>query len=115
MQGHAMQGHAKGAMQVAAARRRAPRRMRQRMRARRAPTAAPSLPPRSFEWANCDVSDKGQVQEVYELLSLNYVEDDDAMFRWGGCNKAWWHGVAAACALWRRPRALGPGAGSPPY
>jgi hypothetical protein len=41
------------------------------------------LRPCSFEWAVCDVSDKTQVQEVYELLSLNYVEDDDAMFRCG--------------------------------
>jgi hypothetical protein len=35
----------------------------------------------SFEWCECDVGDAVQVREVYELLHLNYVEDDDAMFR----------------------------------
>ncbi|GBF95994.1 glycylpeptide N-tetradecanoyltransferase-like [Raphidocelis subcapitata] len=37
--------------------------------------------PDSFEWCEADVCDAAQVREVYELLSLNYVEDDDAMFR----------------------------------
>ncbi|KAJ9506300.1 N-myristoyl transferase [Haematococcus lacustris] len=39
-----------------------------------------NLPP-SFEWCTCDVSNDTAVQEVYELLSNNYVEDDDNMFR----------------------------------
>jgi glycylpeptide N-tetradecanoyltransferase len=38
------------------------------------------LPP-AFEWGECDVSDAAQVREVFELLHANYVEDDDAMFR----------------------------------
>lgn len=51
------------------------------------PRPAPSPPPKknpapSFAWSDCDISDAKEVQEVYELLSLNYVEDDDAMFRW---------------------------------
>ncbi|KAI8466323.1 MAG: N-myristoyl transferase [Monoraphidium minutum] len=37
--------------------------------------------PDSFEWCECDVGDAAEVKEVYELLHLNYVEDDDAMFR----------------------------------
>jgi hypothetical protein len=46
------------------------------------PTLTPSHAP-SFEWCICDVGDPAEVQEVYDLLTLNYVEDDDAMFRWG--------------------------------
>ena len=38
------------------------------------------LPP-SFEWSDCDVSDEAVLDEVYELLANNYVEDDDNMFR----------------------------------
>ncbi|KAI9354523.1 Myristoyl-CoA:protein N-myristoyltransferase, N-terminal domain-containing protein [Zopfochytrium polystomum] len=34
-----------------------------------------------FEWSNIDINDDVQIKEVYELLCLNYVEDDDAMFR----------------------------------
>ncbi|KAJ3301152.1 Glycylpeptide N-tetradecanoyltransferase 2 [Blyttiomyces sp. JEL0837] len=34
-----------------------------------------------FEWSIIDIEDDQQIKEVYELLSLNYVEDDDAMFR----------------------------------
>mmetsp|Transcript_16098 Transcript_16098/g.34830 ORF Transcript_16098/g.34830 Transcript_16098/m.34830 type:complete len:429 (-) Transcript_16098:795-2081(-) len=37
--------------------------------------------PDSFEWCTCDLTKPGVIQEVYELLSNNYVEDDDAMFR----------------------------------
>lgn len=37
--------------------------------------------PESFEWCTCDLDDDLAVQEVYELLSNNYVEDDDNMFR----------------------------------
>ncbi|KAJ3094482.1 hypothetical protein HDU96_001659 [Phlyctochytrium bullatum] len=34
-----------------------------------------------FEWCTLDINDPVQIKEVYELLTLNYVEDDDAMFR----------------------------------
>lgn len=60
--------------------------------------------PANFEWCTCDVTDPVQVRlnaseilflhslgliiffpiqikEIYELLNANYVEDDDAMFR----------------------------------
>jgi hypothetical protein len=35
----------------------------------------------SFEWCTCDLSKDSTCKEVYDLLSLNYVEDDDNMFR----------------------------------
>ncbi|GFR43176.1 hypothetical protein Agub_g4226 [Astrephomene gubernaculifera] len=37
--------------------------------------------PDSFEWCVCDLNDDAVAHEVYELLSNNYVEDDDNMFR----------------------------------
>lgn len=37
--------------------------------------------PDSFEWCTCDMNNEGETKEVYELLSHNYVEDDDNMFR----------------------------------
>lgn len=37
--------------------------------------------PESFGWCDININDAKQVQEVYELLHKNYVEDDDAMFR----------------------------------
>ncbi|KAG2486222.1 hypothetical protein HYH03_015184 [Edaphochlamys debaryana] len=37
--------------------------------------------PDSFEWCVCDLRDDAVAHEVYELLSNNYVEDDDNMFR----------------------------------
>ncbi len=37
--------------------------------------------PAQFEWSSIDISDPTQVNEVYSLLSENYVEDDDNMFR----------------------------------
>ncbi|KAH7912225.1 N-myristoyl transferase [Hygrophoropsis aurantiaca] len=37
--------------------------------------------PKDFEWAVMDINDPKQIKEVYDLLSLNYVEDDDASFR----------------------------------
>ncbi|KAK7467241.1 glycylpeptide N-tetradecanoyltransferase [Stygiomarasmius scandens] len=37
--------------------------------------------PKDFEWTTVDVNDPAQSKEVYDLLSLNYVEDDDATFR----------------------------------
>jgi glycylpeptide N-tetradecanoyltransferase len=39
-----------------------------------------NLPP-GFEWSNCDMGDDAVVKEVFNLLTHNYVEDDDAMFR----------------------------------
>uniref|UniRef100_A0A7S0WW22 Glycylpeptide N-tetradecanoyltransferase n=1 Tax=Chlamydomonas leiostraca TaxID=1034604 RepID=A0A7S0WW22_9CHLO len=43
--------------------------------------AEPYTLPESFEWCTCDLTDDAAVHEVYELLSNNYVEDDDNMFR----------------------------------
>ncbi|CAL5224452.1 g7141 [Coccomyxa viridis] len=37
--------------------------------------------PDSFVWSTCDVNDTKTVEEVYQLLTMNYVEDDEAMFR----------------------------------
>jgi glycylpeptide N-tetradecanoyltransferase len=37
--------------------------------------------PKSFEWSTIDMTNLSERQEVYKLLSENYVEDDDAMFR----------------------------------
>lgn len=37
--------------------------------------------PDLFEWCVIDLNDESQCLEVYELLNQNYVEDDDAMFR----------------------------------
>ncbi|TPX62464.1 hypothetical protein SpCBS45565_g07025 [Spizellomyces sp. 'palustris'] len=37
--------------------------------------------PKEFEWSLIDIEDEAQIKELYQLLSLNYVEDDDAMFR----------------------------------
>ncbi|KAI6132520.1 N-myristoyl transferase [Pisolithus croceorrhizus] len=37
--------------------------------------------PKDFEWSILDVDDSKQIKEVYDLLSLNYVEDDSAAFR----------------------------------
>jgi glycylpeptide N-tetradecanoyltransferase len=34
-----------------------------------------------FEWCVCDLQDPDELTEVFDLLRLNYVEDDDAMFR----------------------------------
>lgn len=34
-----------------------------------------------FEWCTCDVDDDAVAHEIYTLLSENYVEDDDSMFR----------------------------------
>lgn len=35
----------------------------------------------AFEWCLCDLQDPSVLTEIYDLLRLNYVEDDDAMFR----------------------------------
>jgi glycylpeptide N-tetradecanoyltransferase len=37
--------------------------------------------PAGFEWSNVNIHDADQLKEVYDLLSNNYVEDDDALFR----------------------------------
>ncbi|KAJ7172387.1 Myristoyl-CoA:protein N-myristoyltransferase, N-terminal domain-containing protein [Mycena filopes] len=37
--------------------------------------------PKDFEWSTLDINDPKQNEEVYNLLSLNYVEDEDASFR----------------------------------
>ncbi|TPX40811.1 hypothetical protein SeMB42_g05864 [Synchytrium endobioticum] len=37
--------------------------------------------PKDFEWCTVNIDDEKEVKELYELLSLNYVEDDDNMFR----------------------------------
>ncbi|KAF8163391.1 N-myristoyl transferase [Crassisporium funariophilum] len=37
--------------------------------------------PAEFEWSTLDINDPKQGKEVYDLLSLNYVEDDQAAFR----------------------------------
>ena len=34
-----------------------------------------------FEWCACDMTDESTKNEVFDLLQNNYVEDDDAMFR----------------------------------
>ncbi|KAI0341836.1 N-myristoyl transferase [Trametopsis cervina] len=62
-----------------------------------------------FEWSDLDVADDAQLRELYELLSANYIEDDDAEFRfqysaeflrWAlkppGYHKAWHVGVRVA-------------------
>merc|ERR1711924_84979 len=37
--------------------------------------------PGQFEWCQCNVDDDAEAHEIYTLLSENYVEDDDSMFR----------------------------------
>ncbi|KAL7412618.1 Myristoyl-CoA:protein N-myristoyltransferase, N-terminal domain-containing protein [Mrakia frigida] len=37
--------------------------------------------PKEFDWCTVDVDDPKQLQEVYDLLSLHYVEDKDASMR----------------------------------
>ncbi|GJQ08369.1 hypothetical protein GpartN1_g3306.t1 [Galdieria partita] len=39
----------------------------------------PLLP--QFEWTECDIENQEELEEVYQLLNANYVEDDDSMFR----------------------------------
>jgi|EP00927_Polykrikos_kofoidii_P025390 glycylpeptide N-tetradecanoyltransferase len=43
--------------------------------------AEPYPLPDQFEWCTCNIDDDGEAQEIYTLLSENYVEDDDSMFR----------------------------------
>ncbi|OQU95680.1 protein N-myristoyltransferase, domain-containing protein isoform 2 [Cladophialophora immunda] len=42
-------------------------------------TAAPL--PEGYEWVELDLTNDEEIKEVYKLLSLHYVEDDHAMFR----------------------------------
>lgn len=71
--------------------------------------AAPYPLPKEFEWSLVNVEDDKEIKELYELLTQNYVEDDDAMFRfdysaeflkWAllppGWKKAWHIGVRVA-------------------
>lgn len=44
-------------------------------------TQSPLPLPSAFEWVNMDVVDKIDVDDLHHLLLENYVEDDDAMFR----------------------------------
>jgi glycylpeptide N-tetradecanoyltransferase len=37
--------------------------------------------PAGFEWADLQVDDGAELKELYDLLANNYVEDDDALFR----------------------------------
>jgi glycylpeptide N-tetradecanoyltransferase len=37
--------------------------------------------PNGFEWCTVDVEKEEDMTELYKLLTENYVEDDDAMFR----------------------------------
>ncbi|KAH9993757.1 N-myristoyl transferase [Russula vinacea] len=37
--------------------------------------------PRDFEWSVLDITEPSQLKEVYELLSANYVEDEQSAFR----------------------------------
>ena len=43
--------------------------------------AEPFNMPAGFEWSTLDVMDAAQREELYVLLANNYVEDDDALFR----------------------------------
>lgn len=38
------------------------------------------IPP-GFQWCDVNIEDKNECKDVYDLLTQNYVEDDDAMFR----------------------------------
>ncbi|CAA7404371.1 unnamed protein product [Spirodela intermedia] len=41
----------------------------------------PYILPASYDWSTCDISDDAVATEVYNLLTANYVEDDENMFR----------------------------------
>ena len=43
--------------------------------------AEPLAIPEGFYWANINIEDDKECKEVYDLLTQNYVEDDDAMLR----------------------------------
>ena len=37
--------------------------------------------PKGFEWTELDITNEDELEQVYDLLHKNYVEDDDCMFR----------------------------------
>jgi glycylpeptide N-tetradecanoyltransferase len=37
--------------------------------------------PKGFEWTELDITKEDELEQVYDLLHKNYVEDDDCMFR----------------------------------
>ena len=37
--------------------------------------------PAGFHWSNINIENDDECKEVYDLLTENYVEDDDNMFR----------------------------------
>jgi len=37
--------------------------------------------PKGFVWSDLDIKDETQLNQIYDLLTHNYVEDDDCMFR----------------------------------
>ncbi|CAJ0639488.1 8925_t:CDS:10 [Entrophospora sp. SA101] len=37
--------------------------------------------PKEFEWTSLELNNEDELKELYNLLTNNYVEDDDAMFR----------------------------------
>lgn len=37
--------------------------------------------PNGFVWSECPVDDSAVLDELYQLLALHYVEDDDNLFR----------------------------------
>ena len=43
--------------------------------------SAPLGLPEGFEWCDVDLSNNKEMEEVFELLKENYVEDTDSMFR----------------------------------
>lgn len=43
--------------------------------------AEPLEIPPGFSWSNVNIEDDEECKEVYDLLTQNYVEDDDNMFR----------------------------------
>ena len=43
--------------------------------------ATPYPLPTGFEWSTVNVDDEEELRELYTLLTENYVEDDDNMFR----------------------------------
>lgn len=44
------------------------------------PTTGYPLPPQ-LEWCTCDIGNADEMDEIYNLLKLHYVEDDDCLFR----------------------------------
>jgi glycylpeptide N-tetradecanoyltransferase len=40
-----------------------------------------SLPNDQFSWSDLNLNDDDELTELYKLLSENYVEDDESMFR----------------------------------